>query len=87
VRGDTIIGMSRDLDDLFRAAAQLPESERAELAGLLLDSLSGAPESGVEAAWAAEVERRVRQIDSGEVATVPWDEVRAKLFARLNAAG
>ncbi len=38
----------------------------------------------VEAAWAEEIERRVRQIDSGEVKTIPWEEVRAKLYARLH---
>jgi hypothetical protein len=26
----------------------------------------------------------VRQIDSGEVKTVPWEEVRAKAYARLH---
>jgi len=54
------------------------------LAGLLLDSLAGEPDEGVEAAWAEEIEHRIRQIDSGEVTTIPWEEVRAKLFARLN---
>lgn len=36
----------------------------------------------VQAAWAEEIERRVRQIDSGEVTTIPWEEVRAKAYAR-----
>ena len=39
----------------------------------------------VEAAWEEEVQRRVRQIDSGEVTTVPWEEVRAKAYARFQA--
>jgi hypothetical protein len=36
----------------------------------------------VEAAWDDEVERRVRQIDSGEVKTIPWEE---KAYAWLRA--
>lgn len=76
--------MSRNVEELFREAAGLPEAERAELAGKLLESIEGEPEEGVEAAWAEEVERRVRQIETGEVKTIPWDEVRAKLHARLN---
>jgi len=76
--------MSRSVDELFLEATALSEGERAELAGLLLDSLEGEPDEGVEAAWAEEIEHRIRQIDSGEVATIPWEEVRAKLFARLN---
>jgi putative addiction module component (TIGR02574 family) len=63
--------MGRKLDDLFREASQLSGNERAELAGLLLKSLEGEPDEDVEAAWAEEVERRVRQIDSGEVKTIP----------------
>lgn len=77
--------MARTLDELFREASELSENERAELAGLLLESLQGEPDEGVEVAWAEEVERRVRQIDSGEVKTIPWEQVRANLHARLNA--
>lgn len=76
--------MTRDVAELFREASALPESDRAELAGRLLQSLHGEPDEDVEAAWAEEIERRVRQIDSGEVKTIPWAEVRAKLYARLN---
>ena len=76
--------MTREVAELFEEASQLPEAERAELAGLLIESLEGEPDAGVEAAWAEEIERRVRQIDSGEVKTIPWEEVRAKLYARLH---
>ena len=76
--------IGRKLNDLFREASELSESERAELAGLLLESLEGEPDEDVEAAWAEEIERRVRQIDSGEVKTIPWEQVRANLYARLN---
>lgn len=76
--------MGRKLHELFREASELSEPERAELAGLLLESLEGEPDEDVEAAWAEEVERRVRQIDSGEVKTIPWEQVRAELYARLN---
>ncbi len=37
-----------------------------------------------ELAWAEEVERRIRQIDAGEVELIPWEKVRADLFARLH---
>jgi putative addiction module component (TIGR02574 family) len=77
--------MGRKLDELYREASQLTENERAELAGLLLESLEETPDEGVEAAWSEEVERRVREIDSGEVTTVPWEQVRSSLYARLNA--
>jgi len=76
--------MTRDLAKLLREASELPEADRAELAGRLLETLHGEPDEDVEAAWAEEIERRVRQIDDGEVKTVPWEEVRTKLHARLS---
>jgi putative addiction module component (TIGR02574 family) len=76
--------MARDVAELLREASELPETDRAELAARLLETLDGEPDEGVEAAWAEEIERRIRQIDSGEVATIPWEEVRAKLHARLH---
>ena len=71
--------MTRDVTELFREASELPEADRAELAGRLLETLHGEPDAEVEAAWAEEIERRVRQLDSGEVKTIPWEEVRARL--------
>jgi putative addiction module component (TIGR02574 family) len=76
--------MARDVMELFREASQLPEAQRAELAGRLLESIHGEPDENVEAAWSEEIERRVRQIDAGEVTTIPWEDVRAKLYARLH---
>jgi len=74
--------MARDLKKLFREAFDLPESERATLAGLLIESLEQAPDPDVEEAWAVEAERRWREIESGSVQTIPWEEVRAKLYRR-----
>jgi putative addiction module component (TIGR02574 family) len=54
------------------------------LAGVLIDSLDPAPDAEVEATWAKEIGRRVTELDSGSVKTVPWEEVRRDLFDRLN---
>jgi hypothetical protein len=37
------------------------------------------PDPDVEAAWAEEVERRIRQVDAREVELIPWEQVRADL--------
>ena len=65
---------------------RLDPKERAELTGLLIESLEPESEPGVEEAWIAEVERRLAELDSGAVKTIPWDELRSKLYAKLNAA-
>lgn len=70
------------MEELFREAAQLSENDRAELAGLLIESIEPGPEEEVEAAWAKEIERRITEIDSGQVKAIPWEEVRAELSRR-----
>ncbi len=77
--------MAKDVTALFRDASELSERDRATLAGLLIESLEAEPEPDVEAAWSAEIERRLADIDSGNVKTVSWDEVRRRLLDRLNA--
>jgi putative addiction module component (TIGR02574 family) len=76
--------MTRDAQDLLRQALQLSDAERAEIAGVLLESLEPPADADVEEAWRREVERRLRAIDAGEGEWVPWEDVREQLLARLS---
>jgi len=71
--------MSTSRDEIYRAALELDEADRASLVGSLLESLEFESDDGAEAAWAREIERRVADLDSGTAVTLSWDEVRAKL--------
>lgn len=71
--------MTRSVEELYEQASRLPEEDRAELAGKLLESIEGPPDEGVEEAWAAEIERRIADYQAGRVKTIPWSEVRARL--------
>ncbi len=62
----------------------LPEGDRADIAGALLDSLEPREEADIEAAWREEVAARVTALDAGEVETIPWEDLRDQLFARLS---
>lgn len=73
--------MARDLKELIRDAVELPESDRATLAGVMLESLDPRPTPGVKAAWSKEIERRVREIDDGSVELLDWEAVRATAFS------
>jgi putative addiction module component (TIGR02574 family) len=77
--------MSRVLTELKEKAAQLSETERAELALALIESLDGPAESDaeVEEAWRIEIERRVAQVEQGEVELIPGDEVIRRVRRRL----
>jgi putative addiction module component (TIGR02574 family) len=77
--------MAKDVSTLFRDASELSEHDRATLAGLLIESLEAEPDPDVEAAWSAEIQRRVAEIEAGNVKTIPWEEVRQRLLDRLNA--
>ena len=70
-------------NDVLISALQLPVAKRAELAAALLASLDGEPDDDVEAAWAAEIQRRLARVQSGEASGRPWSEVR---ILQLSAA-
>lgn len=69
---------SMEAHELLKKALALPEHERAELAGNLLESLDTTIDEDADAAWQEEITRRLEEIKSGRVKTVPWSKVRAK---------
>ena len=74
--------METSTTDLFKQALDLDERDRATLAGLLIESLEEEPDEDLEATWRAEVERRVADLESGEIKAVPWEQVKARLLQR-----
>lgn len=73
--------MSVTVEVLEAEALNLPVAERARLVEKLIASLDTEPD--VEAAWAAEVERRHAQIESGAVSLLPGVETLARLKAEF----
>jgi putative addiction module component (TIGR02574 family) len=45
-----------------------------------LDPLDEPADEDVEDAWAAEIRRRIEEIESGEVRPIPWDQARRTMF-------
>ena len=73
-------------DRLLQDALGLSEQERAEIAVRLIESLdvaSDAEAAEVEAAWAAEIERRCAALDAGTTGTTAWEEVRRQIKAEI----
>ena len=77
--------MATPQTELFKEALDLDDKDRAELAGLLIESLDMDVEEGVEAAWISEVERRLESLDKGQAESVPWEEVQQRLLKKLDA--
>ena len=72
--------MTKIAKELLKKALSLDEKDRASLAGALIESLHGEPESDIEGAWESEIQRRVAELESHSVKTVPWANVRERLF-------
>lgn len=69
---------------LLEHALKLSPTERAELVAELVASLDGdEPESQVEAAWADEIERRVREMPASGAGLPSADEVFSRLRTHL----
>lgn len=78
------------LDSLLEQALRLPDAERGKLAMQLLRTLEPDDEDEVskdewEAAWSAEIDRRVREVDDGSAELIDGDEVLAEARAWLAA--
>lgn len=69
-------------DELLAEALRLPRPERARVVERLLASLEE-PADEVATAWAAELERRSREVGEGRVPTVAWETVRAEILAEI----
>jgi putative addiction module component (TIGR02574 family) len=74
--------MTETLEQLKGQLERLPSQARAELAHFLLCSLEQEAEADVDAAWEAELARRVADMQSGKVVGIPaaqvFDELRAQ---------
>jgi putative addiction module component (TIGR02574 family) len=71
--------MTDEAAKLLQKALELPVSERAELAGSLIDSLDNAEDESVAAEWQAEVDRRMADLDSGKATLIALQEARRRL--------
>jgi len=76
--------MAEDAAELLTHALKLPPAARAALADSLIDSLDTEVDENAEEAWRSEIALRVRDLDSGAVRTIAWDEVRRRLRTRFN---
>lgn len=72
--------MSTPVQIVEAEAMKLAPNERADLADKLWLSVNTKEE--VDAAWEAEIMRRIQQIDAGEVECQPWETVMAELRAK-----
>ncbi|MGA3069173.1 MAG: addiction module protein [Terracidiphilus sp.] len=77
--------MSRSAQEILEDARQLPPDEVDWLVESLLIKEQSEQLAEIEAAWDGEIKRRLDEIDSGAVKTVPLEDVLARMDARILA--
>jgi hypothetical protein len=72
-------------EQVIRAALELDSESQVALLDLLIEHLDLGTEAGVEEAWNQEIDRRIGQLERGEVVSVPFNLASARL--KLSGGG
>jgi putative addiction module component (TIGR02574 family) len=75
--------MSSTLEKLTAEAMKLSPRQRADLADLLWVSAGALAE--VDAAWEAEIQRRIADLEAGRTEAIPAERVLAEVRAMIKA--
>jgi putative addiction module component (TIGR02574 family) len=76
--------MNTQAKQILQSALALDPDDRVEIAETLLLSLDDDRAAEIEAAWAAEIKRRIESIDRGEAQMGPWEQVLQEMRERIN---
>ena len=71
--------MPKAMTDVLADALRLEPDARAEVAAELLASLDGPTDPDAEAAWDAEIDRRIAAIEAGTIQLEPWSELKRRI--------
>ena len=74
--------MTAMTDRVTEEALSLPADIRLNLVEKLITSLNLPIDKDIDRLWAEEAERRISQIEAGEVKLVPGEEVFSKIRAK-----
>lgn len=77
--------MNEATEKILQQALTMPPQDRAFIAERLITSLDTITDTDVEIAWQQEIQKRLSEIENGEVTLVPWEEVRKRLRGQWRA--
>ena len=71
--------MGTPVEKITETVLSLPSDARALLADRLVESLDPLIDEGVRASWAIEAGRRLDEVRSGKIKTIPAEEALARI--------
>jgi putative addiction module component (TIGR02574 family) len=71
--------MTKPTQAVLADALRLDPESRAEVAAELLASLAGPADPDAEAAWDAEIDRRVKALEAGAVHLESWESIKQRI--------
>ncbi len=71
--------MTKPAESVLADALRLDPDARAQLAAEILASLDGPEDPDAEAAWQAEIARRVAALEAGNLKLESWESVRRRI--------
>lgn len=83
--------MPSTLEQLAAEVRELSPQDRMKLLALMIRELDRAEDAAsseeIEQAWDCEIQRRIEDLDSGRVNTIPAEEVFSRIHSKLDEAG
>jgi putative addiction module component (TIGR02574 family) len=70
--------MTASFEQIARDALSLTSAQRAELVDFLVESLDSAPTDEIQRLWIQEANKRLEEVRSGRVKTIPGEDVLAE---------
>ncbi len=71
--------MPMTLKELYAETRQLPREQAAELMDLLLVDTFSDHDPDMDEAWGREIDRRLSELESGNVQAIPGEQVMAEI--------
>jgi putative addiction module component (TIGR02574 family) len=72
--------MTRSAGHLLEQALRLSETERADLAARLIESIDPDIDDDAEPAWSAEIGQRLDDLNHGRMHTIRWSDARMMIM-------
>jgi len=77
--------MTAATESLLAQVLALPDEERHEFLALLQERLPELADGELSEEWIDELDRRLADVESGNVPTVRWEAVKERLLAKYSA--